>query len=298
MCPARYPLVSAGEARSGDVRLLLGRELRALRTTRSIRLEDAARTLGIAASTLSRIENGRAPARVVFVSSLLTAYGLGEDSELVLRLSDLARAGQRVSWWYAYRALLSEDTKRYLDLEAAACSVLCYSAQAVPGLAQTPEYAAAAVAASRPGLTAGQIRAAAAASANRITLARRSTALGLHLMVDESALHRPVGGAAVQAGQLRYLAECAAEPGTRLQVLGLSGERQPLSPAITVLKFGPDEPDPAVTAGVAGQAIILRRRQDRAAARQVLASLAAAALPPADSVILIRKIAAQFGSQG
>ena len=81
MCPARSPVAGAGEARSGDVRLRLGRELKALRTTRSIRLEDAARTLGIAASTLSRIENGRAPARAVFVSSLLTAYGLREDSE-------------------------------------------------------------------------------------------------------------------------------------------------------------------------------------------------------------------------
>jgi|HubBroStandDraft_1064217.scaffolds.fasta_scaffold119603_4 hypothetical protein len=105
MCPVRYPLASADEARPGGVRRRLGQDLRALREASSMRLEDAARMLGVVPGTLSRIENGRAPARTMYVRVLLHACGRGDDSDLAARMTELAQASQRVSWWHGNRAV-------------------------------------------------------------------------------------------------------------------------------------------------------------------------------------------------
>jgi hypothetical protein len=88
--------------------------------------------------------------------------------------------------------------------------VLCYSAQVVPGLLQTPSYAE-------------------AVQMQRRELMRRNRALKLHVVADESALLRPVGGVQVLTGQLRRLAEQAASLDATLQVVGLGSAEQPVS---------------------------------------------------------------------
>ena len=97
----------------------LGLELRRLREAAGLRLEDAATELGIAASTLSRIETGQAPARTSYVRMLLDRYGLTTDAEFH-QLIDLAREGQRKGWWTDYKHLLPAGAGTYLGLEAAA----------------------------------------------------------------------------------------------------------------------------------------------------------------------------------
>jgi hypothetical protein len=66
--PPPSPAV-AGTARPAAPRRILGAALRELREDRALRLEDAATRLGVAASTLSRIETGKAPARTLPVST-------------------------------------------------------------------------------------------------------------------------------------------------------------------------------------------------------------------------------------
>jgi ribosome-binding protein aMBF1 (putative translation factor) len=76
----------------------LGTELRRLREASSLRLEDVATGLGLAPSTLSRIETGKAPARTSYVYTMLDIYGV-HDSQQRRALIDTAREGQRKSWW-------------------------------------------------------------------------------------------------------------------------------------------------------------------------------------------------------
>jgi transcriptional regulator with XRE-family HTH domain len=105
--PPPSPAV-AGTARPAAPRRILGAALRELREDRALRLEDAATRLGVAASTLSRIETGKAPARTSYLTLLLDLYGV-EDPGQRSRLADLAREGQRKSWQDDYRDILTRD---------------------------------------------------------------------------------------------------------------------------------------------------------------------------------------------
>ena len=56
----------------------LGSDLRRLREQRSLRLEEVAGQLGVAPSTLSRIETGKAPTRTSYLALLLNLYGVDD----------------------------------------------------------------------------------------------------------------------------------------------------------------------------------------------------------------------------
>src|SRR6266700_1787545 len=76
----------------------LGSELRRLREAHSLKLEEAAERLGLAPSTLSRIETGKAPTRSAYLISMLEMYGV-TDPEQRQVLAEMAREGHRKGWW-------------------------------------------------------------------------------------------------------------------------------------------------------------------------------------------------------
>src|SRR5262245_60425815 len=168
----------------------LGTDLRRLREARSLRLEDVAARLEVAPSTLSRIETGKAPTRTSYLTVMLDLYGV-DDPDLRERMADMAREGQRKGWWAPCEDLLSSGVGSYLGLEAAACAIRCFAVDVVPGLVQTRGYAAAACAASRPDLSADQVRRLAWLATRR----REMLADGaeLHLVLDEAVLRRTIG---------------------------------------------------------------------------------------------------------
>ena len=59
--------------------------------------------------------------------------------------------------------------------------------------------------------------------ARRVLLTRASRPLEMTLALDEALLHRPLGGPAVMAGQLRFLADTAVLPNVRLRVVPSPG---------------------------------------------------------------------------
>src|ERR1700684_1317442 len=83
-------------SREPGVRYQLGTDLRQLREGRRLRLEDAAAHLGVAPSTLSRIETGHAPARACFITILLDLYGV-KDEERRAALSGMGGGGRGTS---------------------------------------------------------------------------------------------------------------------------------------------------------------------------------------------------------
>jgi hypothetical protein len=128
-------------------------------------------------------------------------------------LAGLAREGQRKAWWARYGELLPRGADYLLGLEAAATMVRTFSVQTIPGLLQTPEYAAAIIRAARPGLPAEQTEALVTARMRRQEL--RYGQRELHAVIDESALLRTVGSAPVMAGQLDHLASRSSASRTR-----------------------------------------------------------------------------------
>lgn len=267
-------------------RHLLGARLRKLRTARSLRLEDVAARLEVAPSTLSRIETGQAPLRTSYLYVMLDLYGITDPAERT-ELADQARQGQRKSWWDEYADLLPVSAGHYLALESAAAAVRSYHPQTVPGLLQTPAYAAAYAA--RPGLAPARASLAALQARRRTEIARHGTP-HVHLIIDRTALTRPVAPAEVMAAQIQYIASSLpASPALTIQVTGPSSPV--LSPGFTLFSF-PAKPSVGCCPAPGGEVVTTTSRDALTAMNLTWHALTRAALTPADAAELLGQLAA------
>jgi transcriptional regulator with XRE-family HTH domain len=248
--------------------------------------------LGVAASTLSRIETGKAPVRASYLALLLDLYGVTDPAER-RQLADGAREGRRRDWWVSCNHLLSVGERQYLSLETGAGTLRAYAPVLVPDLLQTTDYALAVIKASRPG-----IRSVEASELAGIVM-RRQALLGrdgftLHAVIDEPALRCAVGSAHMMAGQVRHLAACAASPAVTVQVIPMSTPRPVICPAFTLLSF-PDDPDVACTAGPGGQ-FRIRESTGADGTSGAFAALARTAMSASDSARLISRLSNGAGN--
>ena len=118
----------------------LGSELRRLREAHSFKLDEAADKLGLAASTLSRIETGKAPTRTAYLTAMFDMYGVVDPGQRQVLL-DMAREGHRKGWWAVYDDVLPTGFDVYVGLEAEAAGLRVFEDQVVHGLLQTEDYA-------------------------------------------------------------------------------------------------------------------------------------------------------------
>ncbi len=267
----------------------LGRLLRAMREEAGLTLEHAAPRLDWSSSKLNRIELGQQPVDVHGVKSMLDLYDVGGDRWT--ETLELARAARRRGWWRAYGA----DDRGYTPLEAEASLVRDYTLGYVPGLLQTAEYA-------REIFRSSLIRRAEAELENQVTirmirqerLVSEDNPLELVAIVDESVLHRPVGGPTVRRAQLTHLVEAAGLDAVTFQVLPTGvGAHPGMSAAFAVLSFDRlGEPDLVYVEHPMG-AVQLEKEADVARARLVFDRLRSDALSPADSVALVERLVEQ-----
>ncbi len=210
----------------------------------------------------------------------------------------LARGGQRKSWWTDYGDQLPPGTGEYLDLEAAATRISTYSPQIIPGLAQTADYAAAVVQATRPDLTAAQVCGLASIQQRRQSMADRNPVARQHFVIDEAALLSPVGSARVMADQLACLVAATTDQAVTHQIIPMAAIRTVISPAFAVLSSAdPADPDVACTVGSGGQITLARRDADVAAARTTFDLLTHLARSAVSSARLIEKTAMSWAEQ-
>jgi transcriptional regulator with XRE-family HTH domain len=276
----------------------LGSELRRLREAHSFKLEDAAERLGLAPSTLSRIETGKAPTRTAYLTTMLDMYGVVDPRQRQL-LIDMARDGHRKGWWAVYEDVLPTGFDIYVGLEAEAAALRVFEDQVVHGLLQTEAYARIVMSAVRTQQSARQIDRAVELRVQRQEALTREDPLKLWLILNEAVIRRAVGGADVMGGQLAHLVKASEWPSVTLQVLPLSSGAHPaLSGPFCILEF-PERTDPDVvyTEGVAGHAYLERDSEVRACA-EAFDLLRAAALSPADSAEMISNIAEEITHKG
>ena len=271
----------------------LGTELRRLREAHSIKLEEVADQLGVAASTLSRIETGKAPTRSAYLTAMLEMYGVDDPGQRQV-LIDMAREGHRKGWWAAYEDVLPTGFGIYVGLEAEASSLRAFESVVVHGLLQTEDYARAVMTTVRRKLAAEEIERNVTLRMQRQEALTRPDPLELWLILDESVLRRAIGGPELMHNQLLHLAEASLWPNVTLQVLPFASGPHPfLNGPFCLLEF-PERYDPDVvyTEGVAGQAYLERDKDVRACA-EGFDLLRAAALSPADSTDRIGKLASE-----
>lgn len=270
----------------------LGIELRRLREASSLKLDDVARHLGVAPSTLSRIETGKAPTRTSYLSVMLDLYGVADQAQR-RPLIEMAREGHRKGWWADWDELLPAGFGSYLGLEAEASTLRAFQVQLVHGLLQTQEYARAVITARRGDLSPEQIDGLVAVQLRRQEVLLRSDPMQLWLILDESVLLRSMGQPQVMRRQLEHLLDLCQRPEVRIQVLRLaSGPHPVLSGTVGILSFAePGDADVACAEGIRGQILLEERGDDVRALSEVFATLSRVALTPAKSADVIRGLA-------
>jgi transcriptional regulator with XRE-family HTH domain len=273
-------------------RRVVGGALRRYRENVGYALEDAARVLECDRSKISRIETGQRGIRPKELRELLTEYGVPASEQLAL-VSIASRGGQQ-SWWHPYADTMSDAYLDYVIMESAASEIMTYEAQLVPDLLQTDEYARA-IAAAEPGYLTDQQRedAVAAKAVRRQAVLSGRRRLGV--ILGEGALRQVVGGEDVLARQIGHLARLSHDsPALTVQVLPFSAGAHAGAGggSLAILRF-PDAPSLGVVylEALSG-GVYLESQADVARYIRAFALLRAAALSPADSVRLLRRLAA------
>jgi transcriptional regulator with XRE-family HTH domain len=272
----------------------LGTELRRLRDSAGYKLEEVAGILGVAPSTLSRIETGKAPTKSAYLSHLLELYQVTDPGQRQL-LVDMAREGHRKGWWAAYDDVLPSGLGVYVGLEAEASGLRSYEIGVVHGLLQTTDYARAVLRASTPRHTADQIERLVDLRMERQRRLDDVPPLDLWVIHDEAVIRRTVGGPTVMRHQLAHLLVTSGLPGVTLQVLPFdSGAHAGHDGPFSIVEFHDRSDSEVVYVESAAGPIYLEKDRDVRASAEVFDRLRAAALPPEASLDVISKAAREL----
>jgi transcriptional regulator with XRE-family HTH domain len=212
----------------------LGAALRQLRTEAGIKQVDACRHLGASdGSLLSRWETGTRVPSDDDVTRLCELYGASVDhAEYLVALADLARTP---GWWD--HEAIPPWFARYISSEHTARSVRSYS-QLIPGLLQTREYVDALAMGYASGSPSPVAESLVVVRTRRQLRLTGRDPLHLHVVIDEEAFRRPMGGLRVMREQIGQLRAMARRPNVEIQVLPVVPCEHPgLFGPFTILSF-------------------------------------------------------------
>jgi transcriptional regulator with XRE-family HTH domain len=205
-------------------RARFARRLRTLRDERGWTQDELAERMGCSGTHISAVETGRRPPTPQFAASADRALGAGDQ------LSRQCRAVRNPA--------LLEGFPEYVKHEARAAEIRLYEVGVIPGLLQTPEYAATleADAVRREAISPEQAHERVELLTRRQATLARSPSPVILVVLDESCIRRPMGDPAIMDAQFDRLLKFAERPTTVLQVAPFSmGARRPFSLPITVL---------------------------------------------------------------
>jgi transcriptional regulator with XRE-family HTH domain len=215
------------------LRILLGAQLRRLREARGITAQAAAKAIRGSESKISRIELGRNAIREIDVLDLLTFYGV--DATEREQLLNLAEQANRPGWWHRFNDILPDWFQAYVGMEEAATSIRIYEPQFIPGLLQTPRYTAAV-------LTMCDIP---IGEAERHVILRKERQrrftegrVKLWVIIEETALRRPIGSREILLDQLQYLLSLTDMSNLTLQIIPFGRGGHAVPSGFTILRFG------------------------------------------------------------
>jgi hypothetical protein len=196
-------------------RVLLGRELKELRETAGLDHQTVAERVDWHTPKVYRSETGIGGLKATEIDQLLELYGASAEAADRIR-PVAAQARRRGSY-----GKVPDWARQYVGLEKDATDLGFYQGEVVPGLFQTEAYARAIVSTSMV-VSRVDVEQVVTSRMRRRDLLSRDNPPRIHLVLGEAALHRPVGGSAVLAEQLAYLAEVAEVPHVTFQIIPYS----------------------------------------------------------------------------
>lgn len=198
------------------LRILLGTQLRRLRTEKGISREDAGYSIRASHAKISRLELGQVSFKQRDVADLLTLYGVTDPAEREPLLA-LAKQANAPGWWHKYGDLLPAWFEVYIGLEGAASSIRTYENQFVPGLLQTPVYARAVIELAHEKASKAELDRRVALRTTRQK--RLESGLTLWAVIDEAVVRRTLGGSETMREQIAYLLDVTAEHNVTVQIM-------------------------------------------------------------------------------
>ncbi|MEU6388936.1 helix-turn-helix transcriptional regulator [Streptomyces sp. NPDC046939] len=172
----------------------IGAQIAHLRKYAGITQTGLADSLNISHDKMASIEQGRRP----LDQCLAGRIDDGLDTKGVLAIA-VAKVPKKEKY-----PLIVADL---VEFEEAALTILTYEQQAVPGLLQTPDYMRAMFKASYPPVGSENAEDWINGRVERQRIWEREHPPWAHFIIEESALHRPVGGAEVMREQYRRVLE-------------------------------------------------------------------------------------------
>ncbi|MDT0465608.1 helix-turn-helix domain-containing protein [Streptomyces gibsoniae] len=201
--------------------VVLGRRLLDLRERAGLKREEAGRILRVAPATVRRMETAEVALKIPYLQLLLKAYGVSdEEAEAFVQLAEDAN---KPGWWQRFHDILPGWFSMYVSLEGAAALIRQYEPHFVPGIMQTEAYAHGVLRSGAVGQTSPEdIERHVALRMQRQELLSRKDAPRIWVVMEETALRRPVVGPAVMRAQVERLLEVTRLPHVTLQVLEFS----------------------------------------------------------------------------
>lgn len=265
----------------------LGLYLRELRAAAERSPEDAAAELGRARPTITRAENGQTLLGRSDVRILIGYYG-ATDEQRATALALWEQASQDTTRVTVHGAA-SPQLRAFLRAEAEARAERAVSPLVVYGLLQTREYARAVHDVPSGYLLPEDERARSVETRmSRQRLIEGPDPLVLHVVMDEAALRRMIGGTKVMRDQLAHLLDVGERPNVTLQVLPFAvGAHGMMAGGATIVDFPDPEDPPAVHVECVGGGAWVEDEDDVKKYVRTFDAVAAAALTPAETANLI-----------
>jgi transcriptional regulator with XRE-family HTH domain len=221
----------------------LAAELRRLRGSAGLKVDQVARQLGWSPSKVSRYELARTGLKPLDVRAMLVFYRVDEkrQSELLALAEEATERG----WWEEFSDVLSEEHISLIGLEDEATTQYVWHLDVIPGLLQTEDYARAVNTKgySLAPVPPSQIERSIRVRMKRQELLTRDHPLELVAVLDEAVLRRQIGARSVMRQQLDHLIEAARLPNVSLRILQLESDAPIVIGSFVLLRYGTSMPD-------------------------------------------------------
>lgn len=272
------------------LRMMLGRQLQALREKAGMSFEQAAEAIYSSPWTIRRMERAEGGLKPLTVKSLLMAYGITDIREIDAFLS-LSREASKPGWWHSYNDILPAWFRTSVGLEESASVIRGYEPHCVPGLLQTEDYARALITAGRPDGPTGDTERLVRVRMTRQQVLTRPGPPKLWMVIDEAVLRRPVGGPEVMRAQLDRLIEVGDAPDVTVQVLPFTaGAHTAMYGPFRVFRFRAQELPDIVYGESLTSAYYIDKPEEAAAYLEALDRICAQAAPAGQTAKILRDI--------
>jgi transcriptional regulator with XRE-family HTH domain len=255
--------------------VFLVRELRQARAAAGMSQEDLAKAINYSSSLISAVELGQRPPSRDYLALVDKALATGGYLERLL--TDVVSLDRAPVW-----------LRDWILFEREAVIIRWFEPLLVPGLLQTEAYARA-VLTGNGLLDAAEIEQTVASRLDRQQVLFRPKPPTLIALIDEGALRRSTGDAAVMAEQCMYLLSQASQPNIHIHIVPAAAGTHAGMAGPFILAKGADLEAAHLDNALRAQVVDRRSALDRLAQRWE--AIRCDALPRALSIELIREVA-------